>query len=307
MRILFITDSRIPNIALMKLSSWAKTQGHQTGFNVSDPDLIIISCIFEKNLPNLLGTTRYYPDAIAIVGGPGYNPSISLPDHIERMKPDYSLYPNHKDSIGFVTAGCFRDCYFCCVPKMKPLHYIQPVWDFYQGGVCRILDDNILALPDAFKETATWLIENNIKTKFEYLDIRLITHEAAQLLSEIKHGSRHQYFSYDITSKTTEYLIKRNIQILEEHGIKRSYLSFFLYIHSMNHQDLKDAMERFRFLRSLDVDIFGMPNAQNIHDYKLKKKVCRPAIWRGMTPEEVFGLPDLNGVSLEDFVGVPSR
>jgi len=49
-RVLLIdVDSKIPNLALMKLSSWHKARGDLVGFNVIDPDLIYASVVFKKN------------------------------------------------------------------------------------------------------------------------------------------------------------------------------------------------------------------------------------------------------------------
>jgi radical SAM superfamily enzyme YgiQ (UPF0313 family) len=42
-----------------------------------------------------------------------------LPDEIENLKPDYSLYPGFDYSIGFSTRGCFRNCHFCVVPEKE--------------------------------------------------------------------------------------------------------------------------------------------------------------------------------------------
>lgn len=287
MRIKLATDSKIPNGALMKFSAWCKQRGHEAGWFVENPDYVLISCIFKKNYGDLLGVSRYHPKAQVIMGGPGSNPRVCMTPEIESMKPDYSLYPTFTDSLGFVTSGCFRKCPFCVVPQQQSLHYVQPVWDFYQGGSCRIMDDSILAMPNAFRETCEWLIENKVKTKFEYLDIRLVTEEIAQLLSEIKFANRHQYFAYDIRDPRTEKTIEKNVEILADHGLK-ARLAFYLYIHSKSKEDLLDAMERWRFLKSLGVEIFGMCNNDNIRDYKLKKRVCRPAIHRKMTPEEIF-------------------
>lgn len=43
-------DSSIPNLALMKISAYLKQLGYETGFNVSNPDLICASCIFPIDL-----------------------------------------------------------------------------------------------------------------------------------------------------------------------------------------------------------------------------------------------------------------
>lgn len=322
MRVLFVTDSRAPNVALMKFSAWAGIRGHVAGFDVPDPTHILVSCIWQKNRDRLLDGHRWFhPHAEVIAGGPGYDPSRTMPKEIERMKPDYSLYPKYHDSIGFVTQGCIRKCPFCVVPAQGPIRYVQHVSKFYQGGICRILDDNILAMPDAFRETAKWLIENKIKTHFEYLDIRLITEENAGLLIDVKHRRRDYkndivsdqiHFAYDITNKKTEELIKDNVELFGSLGIKPRRLKFLVYIHSKRNKDLLDAAHRWDFLRCLGVEPFGMCNVDNIKDKGLRRRVTWTTAWKNLTTEEVFGITNEKSVAVDharhtiQTCGVPS-
>ena len=58
-----------------------------------------------------------------VTGGTGYKDFGSLPPEVEACQPDYTLYPNWKPAIGFLTRGCFRSCDFCIVPRKEgPLH-----------------------------------------------------------------------------------------------------------------------------------------------------------------------------------------
>ena len=63
-RILLVdVDSKIPNLALMKISAWHKSQGDETGFAIGNPDKVYISCVFKKNAGQAKGIAKYYPDA----------------------------------------------------------------------------------------------------------------------------------------------------------------------------------------------------------------------------------------------------
>jgi hypothetical protein len=292
MRILLQTDSRIPNVALMKYSTWAKDQGHEVGFHVTDPDLVVVSCVFEKNLHRLTDGLRWFaPGARVEIGGPGADPSKLLPPEIEVQRPDYSLYPEFKDSIGYVTAGCIRRCPFCVVPHQGGIRYVQHVSDFYRGeGTVRILDDNILAIPKAFDETARWLTWHEVETRLEYLDIRLVTKAVAERLARLKVGPHGYYFAYDITDPKIEPLIERNVDFLEAQGIARTRIKFFIYLSDQTEAARRDACHRWRFIRALGCEVFGMADADRVHDRPLKRRMTRPAIWRHLTPEEVFGL-----------------
>ena len=125
-RILLIdVDSTIPNLALMKISTWHKAKGdsivltHGANVDLTDPpDKIYGSIIYKKNKHALDDLISRYPDIIDI-GGSGYDLHKTLSDEIENMAPDYSLYPEFDYSIGFSSRGCIRStktCPFCVVP-----------------------------------------------------------------------------------------------------------------------------------------------------------------------------------------------
>ena len=85
------------------------------------------------------------------------------------------------------------------------------------------------------------LIEINKKTSFSQgLDIRLITQENAELLSQIKYydldfKDRRLYFAWDFPE--LEQHVKKGIQILLDAGVKSAHLMFFvLMCYNTNYQ-----------------------------------------------------------------------
>lgn len=62
-------DSTIPNLALMKISTWKKSLGYEVGFNVENPDEIYASIVFDKNCHKTDGIELLYPNAIVERGG----------------------------------------------------------------------------------------------------------------------------------------------------------------------------------------------------------------------------------------------
>ncbi len=287
MKVLLINGGgKLPNLALMKYSTHFKAKGYEVGWNVPDPDIVVGSIVFDKDAHKPDAWRIWYSGAEILVGGPGHDPAIRLPAEVERCKPDYSLYPDYTDSIGRVTIGCPRNCYFCKVPAMGEVRYVQHIRDFYQGGVCRILDDNILAMPEAWSETATWLIENGVEARFDQgLDIRLVTEEIAGQISDINFG-RRVYFAFDMLGYEAE--VRRGVQFLKDAGIKGSRTAFYVYLHDEDH--IPDAMKRWEILRELEVEPFLMVNADNLTPrlIRVRRRGDRPPIWRGLTAEEVF-------------------
>lgn len=66
-------DSTIPNLALMKISQYHKQKGDNVGFNIENPDMIYISCIFKKNKEKVQSSINLlklqYPEAVIEGGG----------------------------------------------------------------------------------------------------------------------------------------------------------------------------------------------------------------------------------------------
>ena len=76
--LLIDVDSTIPNLALMHVSTWKKTQGIPCGFRIKDPDEIYASVVFDWNKHKVDGLRFIYPDAKINTGGSGISLSLSL-------------------------------------------------------------------------------------------------------------------------------------------------------------------------------------------------------------------------------------
>ena len=201
-----------PNLPLMKLSAYHKAKGDSVEWYqplISDHmDIVYMSKVF-----SFTPDYQYYVDADKIIkGGSGYaiklvngkevydkSQDIPLPDEIEHIYPDYSIYPECKDTAyGFLTRGCPRGCSFCHVaPKEgKYSRKVADLSEFWDGQKNIVLyDPNILACPD-WKDLLQQLIDSKAHVDFNQgLDIRLMTAEKAEMLSKIKIKSIH--FAWD--------------------------------------------------------------------------------------------------------------
>ena len=127
----------------------------------------------------------------------------NLPDEIEHIYPDYSLYPEYtgygkplkqQTAYGFLTRGCPRGCGFCHVaPKegkcSKKVADLSEFWNG-QGNIC-LSDPNILACKD-WRDLLKQLVESGAKIEFNQgIDARLITAEKAELLASMKLKTPH--------------------------------------------------------------------------------------------------------------------
>jgi hypothetical protein len=289
MKILLLApDSKIPNLALMKISTFHKAKGDLVGFNIPVPDLIYVSIIFNKNklLPNSI--KRMFPEAKIIAGGPGYDPKILLPPEIESLPPDQTLWPNSKYSVGRVTSGCIRKCPFCMVHVQEPagIRYIQhPSQIWKPGTILRLIDDNILAMPEAFNEVYDFCIKNNVVLHMEYWDIQLIDPVAAGQIAVLNH-EQSIWFSFDYEG--IEDQVRRGIKNLFDAGIKPYKLRCLVFLN--DESQIESAKRRWTILRDLGVDPFLMVNIDNKTKnlYRIQKRACRPGIYRHLSTEEVF-------------------
>ena len=72
---------------------------------------------------------QYITNAKKIIkGGTGYDLTATLPDEIDLLQPDYSIYPqiDKKTAYGFLTRGCPNRCKWCVVPKKEGK--VKPYW-----------------------------------------------------------------------------------------------------------------------------------------------------------------------------------
>jgi len=190
-----VDGSRFPNLALMKLSAWHKAMGDHVEWHQPEKhyDRAYLSKVFTES--PTYGETILADEIIH--GGTGYCLQNKLPAEIEKVCPDYSLYPQYREAYGFLTRGCPRACPFCIV-SAKESHVSRQVGDldgFHRGQrVIKLLDPNLLACPDR-ERLLLQLATSGAKVDFtQGLDIRLCK-DVMGLLLDIKIKMMH--FAWD--------------------------------------------------------------------------------------------------------------
>ena len=247
-------DSKIPNLALMKISAYHKAKGDTVSwFDMFETyDKVYSSKVFSYSQDY-----AYYPAGIETVkGGSGFIGNYTvLPDETEHICPDYSLYPGMDYSTGFITRGCIRTCNFCIVPKKEG--YIRANADIdeflrHKNLVC--LDNNVLASEHGLKQIEK-IIERKIKVDFNQgLDARIIAENPAiaELLSKVKwlkpvRMAMDNIGEADAVIKATEMLRK----------YKTTPKDYSVYILVKN--DINDAIKRVEICRELSLRPFAQP------------------------------------------------
>lgn len=235
-------DSKIPNIALMKISTYYKSKGYavdlkklnytyypkkrnQTLINAEGYEKVFGSIIFKinKNTLRIIGCNDVE------IGGVGVDLNHDLPKEIDACKKDYSLYPDNDCSYGFLSRGCIRNCYFCVVPKKEGMiHQVNNVDDIAEHKKVIFMDNNILALKNHL-DILTELRDKKIRCQFNQgLDIRLINDKNAKLLSELKYIGEY-FFAFD--NIKDEELIKSKLELFKKYVPKDWKVKMFLYCH----------------------------------------------------------------------------
>lgn len=222
-------DSKIPNLALMRASTYHKRRGDfvKLGFSplFDRPDVCYASKIF-RYTPE----PRNMPDCETYKGGPGYDLTARMPfEDYDRIMPDYALY-GCDYAIGRFTRGCPNRCPWCVVPRMdgNDVRHVADLRDFWSGQkVVRVLDDNIMADEDVFCDACRQLSAAGVRVMWEALDIRLVNDRTARALASVR-AERLIHFSWDGHSQ--DAYIGRGIELLERHGIKPWRLMFYVLI-----------------------------------------------------------------------------
>ena len=233
MKVLLIdVDSKVSNLALMKISAYHKAKGDIVGFNVSNPDKVYISCIFSNNRKKALGIAKMFNCEVE-VGGYGVSLTKKLPDEIEHICPDYNLYKMDY-SLGYTSRGCIRNCPWCLIPKAEgSIKEWSPLKEFVRHDKVMLLDPNFLASHlaiEKLKQIYAW----KLKVCFNQgLDIRLIDQENAKLLSKIRYmddqfKNRRLYFAFDLPN--IEDQVIKGVEILKKAGIPPKHLMFYILV-----------------------------------------------------------------------------
>lgn len=198
-----VDGHNFPNLPLMKLSAWHKQQGdlvewYEPMFS-GHMDKVYMSKVF-----TFTPDYQYYIDADVVEkGGTGYfypDGGKPLPEEVEHIYPDYSLYPElTKDTAyGFLTRGCPRGCDFCIVAEKEGRCSVKvaDLSEFWRGQKnIVLLDPNMFACRD-WKNLSQQLIDSKAWVDFSQgCDIRIMTEEKAEYIKQMKIKQIH--FAWD--------------------------------------------------------------------------------------------------------------
>lgn len=259
---LISVDSTFPNLALMKLARWHRERGDDVEWYTpfSFYDVVYMSKIF--TFTDDYGYMITNADKV-LKGGTGYDLTTTLPDYVERLQPDYSIYPSidSKTAYGFTTRGCIRNCRFCCVRQKEG--FIRPYMDVDEIAIegrtnLMLMDNNVLA-SDYGLEQMEKIVKRKYKVDYnQALDARLVTDDVAKLLAQVR-WLRYIRFGCDTTPQIAD--CERAISLIRKYGYKGE---FFLYCILLD--DFDEAFNRVNYWRQKG-DWKNLPYCQPFRDF----------------------------------------
>lgn len=256
-----------PNLALMKISAYHKAQGDSVEWwwGFGQYDRVYMSKVFDEtyspDIPEPLNATEI------IKGGTGYGLDNWLPDEIEHMYPDYSLYPElTKDTAyGFLARGCPNACPFCIVSKKEGRcsQKVADLSEWWSGQKNIVLmDPNLLACPDHMEllgqlaDSGAWVDIN------QGLDARLLTPENIAAIRRIKIKDIH--FAWDLMKNSKR--VVRGLNLWKRFGKKTRHGRWgTVYVLVNFNTTMAENLYRVYMLRDMGFDpyvmVYDKPNA----------------------------------------------
>ena len=269
----FPRRSTLPNVALMRVSSWHKAQGDTVLLNptpLDRVDRLYVSTLFtwqRRQVEELVAHFRPHTDVL--IGGSGWDLSLHLPIEVDAMSNDYDLF-GIDYGIGYSSRGCIRHCAFCPVPRAEgSVREASAISDLLNPRSNRLmlLDNNFFA--SDWRPKVAEIIGRHLVVDWpQGLDIRLLDDEQARVLGELRARGqiagdrftrpRTLHFAWDLPSNDArEQDIRRGVGLLLAAGFAPRDLRFYVLIGFPGYS-VAEELHRIEVLHDLGIEPYVM-------------------------------------------------
>lgn len=281
-----VDGHRFPNLALMKISAWHKSRGDEVEWWWTDMvhyDVVYMSKVFSgeytKDMPEPMNADK------VIKGGTGYAIKLEgkrevyekgsdpeLPEEIERMSPDYTIYPEYDYAVSMTSRGCPRGCAFCHVGKKEGLCSVRvgDVSQYWCGqNMIKILDPNVLACREK-REILKQYRETGALLDFtQGLDIRLMDDGDVEEINRMRLWRLH--FAWDNPREDLE----GRFRWFAERFRRKTNIGTVFCLTNFN-STIEEDLRRIYTLRDIGYDPYVMiyDKVHAPHDIRLLQRWC---------------------------------
>lgn len=258
---------KFPNLALMKLSAWHKAHGDEVEWwwGFGQYDRVYMAKVFDETY------TLDVPEPVnageVVKGGTGYGLGNKLPDEVEHICPDYSLYPSltKNTAYGFLTRGCPRGCHFCIVAGKEGRKSVKvaDLSEWWSGQkYIELLDPNLLASKDHM-DLLQQLIDSKAYVNMNQgVDCRLLTEQNIEAINQIKLKNIH--FAWDYMKE--EKRVLRGLELYSRMATRKVHGALgAVYVLVNFDTSMEENLYRVYTLRDMGYDpyvmVYDKPNA----------------------------------------------
>jgi len=270
-------DGKLPNLALMRIAHWHRSQGDELYFTKhverdlleGEYDRVYGSAIFSFSADRVARFKAEFPAAIVggthnILDNRTVEERLGIP---EGEDYDYSIYPNFDGSIGFTQRGCRLKCGFCVVPKKEGKNRaVSTIADIWRGAPwprhLHLLDNDFFGQPpEQWLARVEEIVAGNFKVCLNQgINTRMIDDESAGALKVMGYWDdsfkvRRLYTAWDNIGDEKRFFT--GVDTLNRHGIPSHHLMVYMLIG----YDRKETWERvlYRFHRMVERGIRPYP------------------------------------------------